>query len=157
MNLIGSSEDDNVYSIGGFNDNGVAITQRAELPWWSVGEEFYVSFRFLYMRVVQWGQYSPQVDVFIDGVRTSITIDLAGGIDWSSGAWSTAADTYFITSDIPIRQENGVNYKGRFLKVKVEHIGLYQPLTWIDASLLFTRTKELYRGTNITVLGGMGV
>jgi len=157
VKLIGSSQTNAIYSIGGFNDNGTAIQQRTEFPWWSVGEEFNVSFRFLYLNLVQWGQYSPQVDMFIDGSQLAMTVDLAGGIDWAAGAWATDAGSYFITADIPLRKSNGVNYKGRYFKMKTSHDGLDQPLSWIDASLIFSRTKELYRGAGVSTLEGMGL
>lgn len=156
--LFGSSQaDGKIHKVGGLNDDGAAIEQIAELPWWDAGKEHYVSFRFLYLNVVQWGDYAPDVRMYIDGRNQATSLSLSGGAAWGSAQWVTDGGSHFITADIPIRNSLGVNYKGRFLKVRFEHSGLNEPLTWLDASLLFTPSKENFRGTATTGLGGLGI
>ena len=157
LKIFGSSSSGVLYKRGGFNDAGVAINQIAELPWWGIGGEFNVSFRFLFMNVVQWGTYSPTMNMYVDADSQATSLSLAGGMDWGSTAWTTDAGTYFITADIPVRNSSGVNYKGRYFKTRLSHAGINQPLTWLNATVLFERTRDMTRGTSVTNLGSMGV
>ena len=75
--LFGSSlTDGKVHKIGGLNDNGSAISIKAEFPWWNLGGNYYARFRFLNVETTLQGLYSPTITSYMDGLSVANPLDL---------------------------------------------------------------------------------
>jgi len=74
--LFGSSQaDGKVHKVGGLNDDGTAISIIAEFPWWNLGN-FDTILKFLNINTTLQGEYSPQVDIYVNGDSIATTLNL---------------------------------------------------------------------------------
>lgn len=154
-----SLSDGKVHKIGGLNDNGAAISQILEWPWWSVGDDNPVTFEQVNVDTTQQGDYSPTFNCYVDGKVSSHALELASANDWGSSAWVTDKGYYRIKVPLKIQGTDGVHLTGQSIKFRLEHSGLNQPITINGLSLYYAKDTERLSGLDVdpTVIGGMGV
>lgn len=157
--LFGSSTGNGkIYQVGGLNDNGTAITQTIEFPWWPIGDDFKVMFDRVNVDTTLQGNYSPTFTVYVDGSNIGHALSLNNGNAWGSSAWVTSGATYRAKVPLQIVGTDGVNLKGSYVKFRLTNSGLNQPITLNKMTLYYEQLQE-YSGLDVdpTVLGSMGV
>ncbi|MCR4286880.1 MAG: hypothetical protein NUW09_02575 [Deltaproteobacteria bacterium] len=157
--LFGSSQSDGlVHQIGGLNDNGAAIAQTVEFPWWLLGDNEEVIFEQINVDTTLRGSYSPTFNIYVDGTTTAHAVNLASGYTWGSVAWATAEDNYRTKVGLRAVGSDYVNLKGTSLKCRLTHSGLNQPITLSGITVYYASTDKL-SGADVdsTVLQLMGV
>ncbi len=94
--LFGTSEaTGKIYKIGGLNNAGSAITQRAEFTWWRIGGNQDVRFRFFNVDTTLQGNYSPSVTVYIDGDSISVPLNL-----YTADVTTSSSNTTFTATTV---------------------------------------------------------
>ena len=125
--LFASSQTDGkIYKMGGTNDNGVAISVKAEWPWWSLWDsEVLKTIRFMLVDTTQTGSdYEPTLTAYVDGRSIAIPIYREDRALWGSGKWVLEGGQY------RIRKILRIDRKGIYsMKVKLSHSGLNEPIT----------------------------
>ena len=157
--LFGSSQSDSrIHQIGGLNDNGVAITQTIEFPWWPLGDNEEMVFEQISVDTTLRGNYNPTFNIYVDGVTTAHQINLASGFTWGSVAWATAAGNYRAKTGLRAVGGDYVHLEGISLKCRLTHSGLNQPITINGITVYYAPTDKL-SGADVdsTILQIMGV
>jgi len=172
IGLSGSSAYNGMYQIGGFNDNGDAISIWAEWPWWAVSNEVVAIFDRINIDTTLQGNYSANVNIFIDGDNSNFTLNLSGaplwgsvnwgatnwsGIKWGSVAWATGKGKYRTKVPLRIVGSDGVNLKGSYMKVILTHNGLNEPVTINGMTVYYQPTNEIagFETDQTAIVGGI--
>lgn len=137
-----SQSDGKVHSIGGFNDDGSAITQRLRFPWWAFGDDFKVDFDRLNLDVTLEGNYSATVTAQVDWHTNTYTLALANSASWGGVSWVTSAGYFRAKVPFNIVGTDGVWLKGQALRLQIDHSVLNQPLTVNSVTVYYSESDE---------------
>lgn len=124
--LLASAKNDGlIHRVGGLNDNGAAITTRAEWPWWSLwSQDAPKLVRLLRVDTTQSGQYVPMAEVFFDGAVKSVRLPLGSVALYGSPSFQMQGGTYRVKKFGKIDRADV-----HVMKLVISHSGLNQPIT----------------------------
>ena len=157
--IFGSSQSDSIiHQVGGFNDNGTAISIIAEWPWWPLGDNNKVTFAQVNVDTTLQGDYSATFNTYVDGNNTAHALALAGSTTWASSSWATSVSNYRTKVPLQVVGSDGVHLQGTSIKCKLTHSGLNQPVTIHGLTVYYAPLNQV-SGIDVdpTVLSSMGV
>jgi len=131
-----------MFQIGGTNDGGTAIQTVIEWPWWVVSDELVANFDRLNIDTTLQGNYSPTVQVFVDGDVSAFPLSLSGTNNWGSIAWATKKGKYRTKVPLQVVGSDYVNLRGSYFKVRITHNGLNEPYSIHSMALYYAKTNE---------------